>query len=94
MGVLVALRQELIVGAGFGDAAMLDVDDLIRIGDGEQVVGDDDGGAPGDEPAQGGENALGGLSVEAGGGLVEQQKRSIANHGSGDGDALALSAGQ
>lgn len=51
VGVLVVVCQELLVRAGFGDAAVFDVDDLIGVGDGEQVMGNDDGGAPGDEPA-------------------------------------------
>jgi len=49
--VLVVVGEKLIVRAGFGDPAVLDVDDLVRIGDSEQVVRDDDRGAAGDESA-------------------------------------------
>jgi hypothetical protein len=60
VGVVVIVGEELGVGAGFGDAAIVQVDDVVRFGDGEEIVGNDDGGAAGHEAAQGGEEAAGG----------------------------------
>jgi hypothetical protein len=51
VGVLVVVGEKLIVCASFGDPALLDVNDLVSIGDGEQVVRDDDRGTAGDESA-------------------------------------------
>src|SRR5437588_4584260 len=73
---------------------MVKIDDLVGVGDGGEVVGDDDGGAPGHESAQRGQQALAGLGVQACGGLVQQQDRRVTDQGAGDGDALALPAGQ
>ena len=62
--------------------------------DGEKAVGDDETGAAFHETFQcfiGGPLALG---VEGGGGFVEQEDAGIGQNGAGDGDALALAAGQ
>ena len=48
----------------------------------------------GHQPPHRREDALARLGVEAGGGLVEQQDRGVADHRAGDRDTLALSAGQ
>lgn len=46
-----AVVQKLGVGAGAGDTAVFEIEDRVGVGDGQQVVGDDDHGAPGDQPA-------------------------------------------
>ena len=76
------------------DGAVLDEDDLVGVGHGDQVVGDDHRGAAVHEAAQRLEDAAGRFGVEAGGGLVEEQDGRVADHGAGDGDALALPAGE
>ena len=57
-------------------------------------MGDDEHGAAGHEPVEGvGDGGLAGL-VLVRGGLVEHEQRCVAQEGPGDGDALALAAGE
>src|SRR2546428_72163 len=85
---LAAVAQELGVRTGFGELALMEDEDVVGGGGQVQVVGDDESGAAGGEAVEGGEDALGGEGVEAGGGLVEDEDRGVAEHGPGDRDAL------
>src|SRR4051812_21310405 len=44
--------DELVVGPGLDDLAVLEHDDPARVADGRQPVGDDDGRTAGEEPAE------------------------------------------
>jgi hypothetical protein len=71
LGVAGVVAQELLVGASAGDQSVFEVEDLVGVGDGEQVVRDDDCCSAGHESAHWFEDALGGFGVQAGGGFVE-----------------------
>ena len=61
---------------------------------GRQAVGDDQGGAALHGLVQGALHQALVLGVQRAGGLVEQQDRRLADQGAGDGQPLALAAGQ
>ncbi|GJC95043.1 hypothetical protein ColKHC_03869 [Colletotrichum higginsianum] len=87
------LREELVVGALFDDAAVGHDDDVVGVLDGRQAVGDGDGGAALGGDLEGGLHDALGLGVQRGGGLVEEENW-VGNDGAGDGDALLLAAGE
>src|SRR5215210_5717629 len=72
-GVEAAGGEELLVGAGLRDAAVLDHEDLVHVPHEPQLVGDDEGGAPLGERAPAVLDGARGLGVEAGLGLVQDQ---------------------
>lgn len=81
-----------MVGAVFGDAAVVEDQDLVGCDHCGQSVGDDEDGLVDDEGHDGlldGDFALG---VECGGGFVEQDDGGVFEDGAGDGDALAFAA--
>ena len=57
-------------------------------------MGDGDGGAAGHQAVQGVLHDAFGFGVQRGGGLVQDQDRRVLEDGAGDGQALALSAGE
>src|SRR4051794_11362053 len=76
------------------DASVEDVDAPGEVGGHVAVVGDhDDGGAVGVELLQHGHDGGARAAVEVAGRLVGQHDRRPAHEGPGDGDALALPAG-
>ena len=78
----------------FHDAAIGEVEDVVRPPDGGDAVGDEKDGpfpAPGGEVAH---HGLLGSRVEGRGGLVEHQNRRVAHHGPGDGEPLPLAGGE
>src|SRR5215207_2196292 len=87
-------RDKVFMGARLGDGAVFDHEDRIYAPDQPELVGDDEGGVSfcQDPPAllDGG----GGLGVESGLGLVQDQNRGVPEHGPRDGDALPLSTAQ
>jgi hypothetical protein len=64
-------HHQLCVAPTAGHAATLEVDDPVGVGDGEQVVRDDDGGTAVHQSPKRYEDALGRLGVEPGGRFVE-----------------------
>ncbi|MNX93450.1 hypothetical protein D3C86_1256330 [compost metagenome] len=69
-------------------------EDSIRLQDGREPVGDDDGGALMQQAFERLLHQRFAFGVERRGCLVEQQDRRIAQDGAGNGDALALAAGK
>ena len=69
-------------------------EDEVGIGDRGEPVGDDEGGAALPQPIERPLDACLGLDVEGAGRLVEDQDRRILQDGAGDGEALALAAGE
>ena len=65
------------MGAAFGDAALVEDEDLVGVDDGRQAVGDDDGRAAGGDVAQGLLDRRLGAAVERAGRLVEDQDRRV-----------------
>ena len=94
LGVEAAAGEQFPVGADVGDAAAVHHHDAVGVADRRQAVGDDQGGAPRGEAVERLLDQRLGAGVEGGGGLVQEQHRRVAEHGAGDGDALALAAGE
>ncbi len=69
-GVEAAAGEEGLVGALLGDPALMHDDDQIRLADGGEAVGDDEGGPPVEKAAQGLLNQGLGLGVNAAGRLI------------------------
>ncbi len=67
---------------------------MVRAGDERGLVADKDDRLPLGAVKQFGDQACLGRWVQAGGRLVEQQHRSVAEQGAGDSDAALLSAGE
>jgi hypothetical protein len=90
--------------AGFGGqpppVAVLDHPAAIEHGDGiaplrrGQPMRDDDAGPAGEEPVARRGDALLGLRVHPGAGLIEDDDADIANQQPGEGDQLLLTGGQ
>ena len=77
-----------------GDFSAFDHENHVRVADRAQMVRDDDRGAAGHEVLERLDDRLFGRRVERGRRLVENQNRRVADDGAGDGDALALAAGE
>ena len=89
-----ALGHQLRMGALLDDAAILHHQNLVGVLDGGQPVGD---GEDRLSLGQGGQGLLDQvliLRIHAGGGLVQNHDGRILQNRPGDGDALALAAGE
>ena len=84
--------HQLVVGAGFDDAAVLHHDDAVRVGDGREPVRDDEARATRAQSAHGLGDVLLGLAVERARRLIHDEDRRVAQERSGDRDALLLTA--
>jgi hypothetical protein len=77
------------------DDAVADGDDAVGVFGDVGLVGDeDDGVALGVEFVEEGHDLVAGLGVEVAGGLVGEDDGGLVDQGAGDGDALALAAGE
>ena len=85
---------ELVVVAALDDEAAFDDEDLVGAADGGEAVGDDEGGAADHELVEAGLNHGLGLGIERAGGFVEDEDAGLGEQGAGDGEALALAAGE
>ena len=85
--------EQLLVGAGRGDAAVVEEEHPVGEGDGGHPVGDDDrgGGHPVAQPVEDGPLHGG---VDGRGGVVEQQQPRAAQERAGERDPLPLAARQ
>ena len=93
-GESAVLGHEFFLHAVFDHAALVEDDDFVGVADRAQAVGDDERGAAVDEAVDGFLHELFGDDVEAAGGFVEDDHFGIADEGAGDGEALALAAGE
>lgn len=82
------------MGALFNDTTLFDDDDLIRLEDGVEAVGDGEDGPSLHEAAGGFFEQGFGLRVEAGGGFVEDEEGGILEESTGEGKTLRLSAAE
>src|SRR6185295_4141726 len=94
LGVAPAAGQELLVRAGFDNAAVLDDRDAVGMADGGEAVGDDKAGPAAHEAGQAPLDEPLALGVEVAGGLVEDEDEGVGQDGPGDGQALLLAAGE
>lgn len=76
------------------DASVTHDTDEIRRLDGAQPVGDDQHGATPGDPIQRLLHHSLGLCIQSTGGFIQNQDSGVLDQGSGDGDALLLTAGQ
>ncbi len=91
-GIGAACCQQLVVGAAFHDAALVEDDDLVAVTDRRQAVGDDQAGAA--APAEVGVDLCFGHGVERARRLVEHDQARVRGQGARQLEALALAAGQ
>ena len=93
-GVEAVAGQELVVAAGFGQAAVVEDQDAVGVADGRQAVGDDDGSAALHEFFDGRLDELLGFGVDAAGGLVEDEDAGVVGDDAAEGQQLALAGGE
>ena len=72
------------------DPALVEHDDPPGLADRRQAVGDDDRGAPGEQPAQPVLDPALGVQVDVRGRLVEDEDARVGDQRAGEGDELAL----
>jgi hypothetical protein len=85
---------QLLVAAGFGDAPVVDDVDGIYLADGREAVGDDEGGAVLHQVFEGLLHEFFGGRIEGARGFIKNEDGRVLEQGAGDGDALALAAGE
>ena len=89
-----ALGEELVEAALLDDAAFFEDEDVVHGAERRETVGDADDGAVLGKMVDGFLDFGLGLGIEGGGGFVEDEDGGVADKGAGDGDALALAAGE
>ncbi len=82
------------MGAVFDGAAIGHDDDHIGVADGGEPVGDDDGGPAFAQCRECGLDRGFAFGIECRGGFIEEEDARVAQDGAGEGDALALAAGE
>ena len=92
-GVAAVLAQQIVVPAGFGDAAVLEHIDAVGMCDRVQAVRDGERRAAPAEMCHRLAHLQFGFRIERGGRLVEQDDRRVLDQRARDRDALALAAG-
>jgi hypothetical protein len=92
IAVHAGLDEQLLVGALLLDAATVDDDDLVRLLDRTQAMGDENHGTTLEITVDGLLDDVLALGVESRGGLVEQKNNRPTNKGTGDCDSLLLTA--
>ncbi|CKT65555.1 Uncharacterised protein [Mycobacterium tuberculosis] len=80
------------MGAAFDDPTMIEHDDLVGPGDGMQSMGDYQHGAVPGQPVKRLLHKVFRFRIGKRGGLVEDEDRSVAEDGTGNGEPLSLPA--
>src|SRR5690625_3924622 len=91
-GVKAVFAQQLPVRAPLRNPAGVEYDDLVRIDDGGEPVGDHQGRAPAADLTQGLQDLLLRLAVQCRGRLVEDDDGGTLEYHPGDGDPLLFAA--
>src|SRR5690606_8967004 len=86
--------EKLGMTAVFHDAAMIEHQDAVEVGDGGQPVCDHDDGLVTHEQVHGVLDGLFGQRIQAGGGFIHDEYRRVLEHDAGDRYALALATGE
>src|SRR5271165_2116091 len=94
VSVRAAHRQKLAVAAALDYTAAIDNTNFVGLRHRRQAVGDDDRGAALAQRAQRLLDRLLGLGIERRSRFVEEDEWGVLEKGAGDGDALALPAGE
>ena len=92
VGVVAVGQDQLIVAAAFDDAALAQDDDQVCPAHGRDAMGDDERGAPRGKRLEVRQDALLGLSIDRGQGVVQDQDARIAHKRAGQRGALLLAA--
>ena len=92
--VLALLGDQLVVGAALYYAALLHDHDAVRVADGGEAVGDDEGRAAVHQGVHAVLHQLLGAGIDGARGLVEDEHRRVDHGGAGDGYQLALALGE
>src|SRR5215469_7833737 len=87
-------RIKLRVSPALHNPAFLQYDDLVRVLDRRQAMGDDQHGAVLHQVVDGVLHEALRLGIELAGGLVQNEDGRVPQHRPGDGDPLALAPGQ
>ena len=89
-------RDEVVVSSTLHDLTVLHDDDLVSVTDSAQSVSNDDDRllSTVDQLVQGLLHLVLGLSIQSGGGLVEQKNLRLADQSTSNGDALLLATGE
>ena len=93
-GIVAISGEKFVVGAELDDASADEDGDAVGIADRGDAVGDEDGGAAFHAAAQLFEDALLGVGIDAGQGVVEDEDARVADQGAGKGGALLLTSGE
>ena len=91
---MAAEPQQLVVAALLDDVAVVEHHQPVHAGDGGEPVGDGDHGLAGHQRVEARLDRGLDLAVERRGRLVQHQDRRVLQDHAGDGDALALAAGE
>ncbi len=81
------------MGAEAGHAPVVEHEDEVGAADGRDALGDDDAGGVRERGEGAAQRGVRG-EVEGGGAVVKQEQLGFAHEGAGDGEALALAAGE
>ena len=92
--VIAVPGEQLIVRAQLHDAAGHQHGNLVRMADGGDAVGDEQGSAALHHALQFAQDLLLGIGVDAGQSVVEDQDAGVADDGAGNRGALFLAAGK
>src|SRR5260370_41145009 len=91
-GITPARLHQFLVNSDFKDPSSLEVENHVGAGRQAQVVTDPEGGAAAGHAVERFENDLFVLLIKAGGGLIEDQDRGLADGRTGEGNPLLLSS--
>src|SRR5713226_2939940 len=92
--VITAASEQFIMRAALDYSTVAQDDDLVGVSHGGGAVRNQNGGAPVHDAPQAREDALFGLGVDAGEGIVKDQDARVPDNAAGNGSALLLSAGE
>ena len=93
-GVESVALQQFFVSAAFANCAPFEDSNQVRAANGGEAVGDDEDGAAGHQIVERTLHEHFGFGVELRGGFVEDENGRVFEQGAGDGEALALAAGE
>ena len=89
-GVIIVGCHQVLVGARFHNAPLIQGNDLIGIADGGQSMGDNDDGLLPCHAADGVDNIPAGFQVNLADGVVQNQNIGCVQQATSDGNALFL----
>ena len=89
-----ARRQQIIMGALRNQPTIFHEEDMVSAADLREAVGDQQCSAPLQDAAHGALDLVFGVAVDGAGRIVQHEDARVAEKGAGNGNALALAAGE